>query len=150
MMVMMFGTEANFISNDRKLQFHTQILLKVLCIKISGPSGHSYSLSHWHHSQGSAFWRQSCRTLALLATTSHWSHFLWTVTLLSQASTGPLQFGITCKHAPCHLPRSLIRGCCGSSLVSSQQAVNYPSITTFWVKLSKLFFILLMVHPSRP
>lgn len=47
-------------------------------------------------------------TEALLAPSSQWSQFLWIVTLLSQASTGTLQFGITCKHerhAPCHLRR---------------------------------------------
>lgn len=48
------------------------------------------------------------------------------------------------------LTRSLIRDHSGSSLVSSQHAVNYPSITPYWVKLSKLFsFFWWCTHPDH-
>lgn len=137
-LLMMLDTEANFISNGRKLQFNTPTLLKLLCIGISRPFPQSYSLSHWHHLRGSAFWRQSCRTVA---------HHGGPVSPFLTRVSYPLNSDWCHKHQldPCSLEspvnmrgmdlvtycRSLIRGCCGSSLVSSQQAVNYPSITPF-------------------
>lgn len=139
----MLGTEANFISNGRKLEYYTPALLKVLCIEVPGPSSQSYSLSHWYHYQGSAFWTQSCRLwpkyhgdLSLC-----WSQFLWTVTLLSQASTGPLQFGITCKHDRHATSHQIIDkrlqwelSCFQST--RSELSINYP----FLSKIIQTFF----------
>lgn len=75
------------------------------------------------------------------ASSSHWPESLCTVALPSWALNGAPLFGITCKHdryTPCQVPRLLTRGCCGSPLVPSHQAIHDPSTTPLSVKLSSL------------